>query len=90
MQIFDPATEHSVRRTTRFPQINPTAAGLLAYIPLPNLTPGPGNFQNFHFVTSANNSSDDLNVRVNHTFGAAPAGADGAEAEDEEARRATI
>lgn len=44
--------------------------GLLPYIPLPNL---PGNFQNFHFVTSANSDSDDLNVRVNHSFGAAPA-----------------
>ena len=44
--------------------------GLLPFIPLPNL---PGNFQNFHFVTSANSDSDDLNVRVNHSFGAAPA-----------------
>ena len=52
------------------PQINPVAAGLLAYIPMPNL---PGDFQNFHFVTSANSSSDDLNMRINHTFGAAPA-----------------
>jgi trimeric autotransporter adhesin len=47
------------------------AAGLLQYIPCPNL---PGDFQNFHYVTSTNNNSDDLNVRVNHTLGAAPAG----------------
>jgi len=47
------------------------AAGLLQYIPCPNL---PGNYQNFHFVTSATNDSDDLNVRINHTFGAASAG----------------
>src|SRR5580700_8186142 len=47
------------------------AEGLLPYIPLPNL---PGNYQNFHYVTSANSDSDDLNVRLNHTFGAAPAG----------------
>jgi trimeric autotransporter adhesin len=46
------------------------AAGLLQYIPCPNL---PGDFQNFHFVTSAISDSDDLNVRVNHSFGAAPA-----------------
>jgi trimeric autotransporter adhesin len=51
-------------------QINSVAQGLLPYIPLPNL---PGDFQNFHFVTTANSDSDDLNVRVNHTFGAAPA-----------------
>ena len=45
------------------------AAGLLQYIPCPNL---PGSFQNFHFVTSADSDSDDLNMRLNHTFGAAP------------------
>jgi trimeric autotransporter adhesin len=53
------------------PQINPIAAGLLPYIPLPNL---PGNYQNFRFVTSATNDSDDLNARVNHSFGAARLG----------------
>jgi trimeric autotransporter adhesin len=47
------------------------AQGLLQYIPMPNL---PGTFQNFHYVTSATSDSDDLNVRVNHSFGAAPAG----------------
>jgi len=54
-------------------QISPIATGLLAYIPTPNITPQPGNFQNFHFVTSATSDSDDLNVRVNHSLGAAPA-----------------
>ncbi|MFZ0957339.1 MAG: TonB-dependent receptor [Candidatus Sulfotelmatobacter sp.] len=49
------------------------ALGLLNYIPLPNLA-NAGTFQNFHFVTSAISDSDDLNVRVNHSFGAAPAG----------------
>ena len=38
---------------------------------MPNL---PGTYQNFHYVTSATSDSDDLNVRVNHSFGAAPAG----------------
>jgi hypothetical protein len=70
VEIFNPATNTPFPSNT-IPHINPAAAGLLPFIPLPNL---PGNFQNFHFVTSANNSSDDLNVRVNHTFGAAPAG----------------
>ena len=46
-------------------------AGLLQYIPCPNL---PGNYQNFHYVTSANSDSDDLNLRLNHSFEAAPAG----------------
>ena len=32
----------------------------------------PGSYQNFHYVTSANSNSDDLNIRLNHTFGAAP------------------
>jgi len=44
---------------------------LLQYIPCPNL---PGTHQNFHYVTSANSDSDDLNIRLNHSFGAAPAG----------------
>jgi carboxypeptidase family protein len=52
------------------PFSNPTA-GLLQFIPCPNL---PGSFQNFHFVTSTTSDSDDLNVRVNHTIGAAPTG----------------
>jgi uncharacterized membrane protein YgcG len=47
------------------------AAGLLQYIPCPNLL---GSFQNFHYVTSSTSNSDDLNIRLNRTFGAAPAG----------------
>ena len=70
VQIIDPATNASFPNDT-LPQINSIASALLQYIPQPNL---PGSFQNFHFVTSANNSSDDLNVRINHTLGAAPAG----------------
>jgi len=66
--IINPATGIPFTAAT-LPAINPIAAGLLQYIPQPNL---PGNYQNFHFVTSANSNSDDLNVRVNHTLGAAP------------------
>jgi len=47
-------------------QVNSIASGLLPYIPKPTL---PGDFQNFHFVTSANSSSDDLNIRLNRTLG---------------------
>ncbi len=81
VQIFNPSTNAPfacnppATPCNTIPQgdISPTAQGLLAYIPMPNLTPTAGNSQNFHYVTSTNNDTDDLNVRVNHTFGAAPA-----------------
>ncbi len=68
VRIFNPTTNSAYPNAT-IPQLNSAAKGLLPYIPLPNL---PGNFQNFHFVTSATSDSDDLNVRLNRTFGAAP------------------
>jgi hypothetical protein len=70
VEIFNPVT-NTPYLNNAIPQINPVAAGLLQYIPTPNL---PGDYQNFNFVTSASNASDDLNVRINHTFGAAPTG----------------
>ena len=70
VEIFDPATNTPFPNDT-IPQISPIAKGLLQYIPEPNL---PGSFQNFHFITTANNSSDDLNIRVNHALGAATLG----------------
>ncbi len=68
VQLFNPLT--NVPYTNPIP-INSAAQGLLNFIPLPNL---PGSYQNFHYVTSATSDSDDLNIRVNHSFGAAPAG----------------
>ncbi|HEY6338725.1 MAG TPA: TonB-dependent receptor [Candidatus Sulfotelmatobacter sp.] len=68
-ELFNPAT-NAPFPGNQIPQINPIAQGLLPYIPLPNL---PGSFQNFHYVTSAISDSDDLNARVNHSFGPAPA-----------------
>lgn len=68
VQVFNPATNTPFTNDT-ISSIDPIAQGLLKYIPLPNL---PGTFQNFHFVTSAKNDSDDLNIRVNRSFGAAP------------------
>jgi len=65
--IFNPATNTQFANNT-IANISPIAAGLLQYIPTPNL---PSDFQNFHFVTSANSSSDDLNIRINRTLGAA-------------------
>jgi len=72
VQIFNPATNSPFPcnpTCNTIPQINSAAQGLLQYIPLPNL---PGDYQNFHYVTSTTNDSDDLNVRVNRAFGAAP------------------
>jgi hypothetical protein len=78
VEVFNPATNTPYAgnvipgfSSQTCPSSGPStgAAGLLQYIPCPNL---PGNFQNFHFVTSANSDSDDLNMRLNHTFGAAP------------------
>ena len=68
VQIFDPYTNTPFANAT-LPAISAVASNLLPYIPEPNL---PGNFQNFHYVTTAVSDSDDLNLRINHTFGAAP------------------
>jgi hypothetical protein len=74
VQIFNPATNVPFPcnpTCNTIPQINAAALGLLPYIPMPNL---PGTYQNFHYVTSATSDSDDLNIRLNHSFNAAPAG----------------
>jgi len=70
-QLPQPPTTCTSTSTPILGNISCASLGLLPYIPLPNL---PGNFQNFHFVTSATSDSDDLNIRLNHTFGAAPVG----------------
>ena len=69
VQIFNPLT-HVPFQNNVIPgtAINPTATGLLQFIPEPNL---PGTIQNFHYVTAAKNNSDALNLRFNHTFPAA-------------------
>ena len=69
IQVFDPGT-HAPFPSNTIPaaMINPGAARLLTFIPAPNL---PGDVQNFHYVTAVTNQSDDVNVRLNHTFGAA-------------------
>lgn len=68
VQIFDPQT-HSPFPGNIIPasRINAAAAGLLPFIPLPNL---PGDVQNFHFVTSATDNSNNVNLRLMHNFGA--------------------
>ena len=46
--------------------INPAAAGLLQYIPLPNL---PGTVQNFEFVTAVPADTDNVSLRLNQNLG---------------------
>ncbi|HKW19073.1 MAG TPA: TonB-dependent receptor [Terriglobales bacterium] len=70
VQVYNPAT-NTLFTGDAIPSINPAAQALLKYIPLPNL---PGTFQNFHFVTSSTNDADDLNLRINRSFGAASVG----------------
>ena len=66
VQIFNPVThEPFVNSIIPQNQINPASAGLVKFIPLPNL---PGAIQNFHFVTAATNNSNDLNLRIMHAF----------------------
>src|SRR6185369_9606068 len=70
VQIFDPVTNLPFPNNT-LPQLDSAALGLLNFIPLPNL---PGSTQNFHYITSADTNSDDLNIRVNHALGGTSVG----------------
>jgi trimeric autotransporter adhesin len=49
--------------------INPISQGLMQYIPAPNIAGAAPDTQNFQFVDSVANNSNDLNVRVNQTLG---------------------
>ena len=69
VQIFNPATNTAYANNT-LPQINPAAQACCNIFPCRTCRAA---YQNFHYVTSANSDSDDLNVRMNHSFGAAPA-----------------
>ena len=70
VQIFDPTTGAPfANNMIPASRINSAAAGLLAFIPLPNL---PGDVQNYHRVTSTTNSNNDISMRINHVLGAPP------------------
>jgi hypothetical protein len=45
--------------------MSPSAVALLRYIPAANL---PGTSQNFHFATTVDSVSDNLNARITHNF----------------------
>ena len=66
VQLMNPVT-HTPFANNQLPSIDSTAAAILPFIPLPNL---PGTTRNFHFVSSAPTSGDNVLVRINHNFGA--------------------
>ncbi len=70
--LYDPASNSSGPRTllnngcTILPtQINSAAAGLLAFVPQPNL---PGSVQNYHLQASTPLNSDIVNLHIIHTI----------------------
>ena len=70
--IFDPTTNTQFSgNAIPSGSISSIAKGLLPYIPLPNVA--GTDFKNFHYVTSALSNSDNLNFRLNRSFGAASA-----------------
>ncbi len=68
--VIDPTTGQPFTGN-RIPasRIDPAAQSLLAYIPQPNLS---GDTQNFHYSTATSSSSNDINLRLTHIFGAQP------------------
>ncbi len=82
VQIFVPNVSSAINPTVCQPGgatniisascISPAATALLNFIPLPNIGPTASG-QNFHYVTSAESSSDTVIVRVIHNFGQAAA-----------------
>lgn len=65
--IYNPATGAPFPGNT-IPNslINPAAAGLLQYMPLPNL---PGVVQNYEFLTTVPADTDNVSIRLNQNFG---------------------
>jgi hypothetical protein len=69
-QLFDPASNLNGPRTSfgsviPAGRIDSAAAGLLQFVPLPNL---PGFAQNYHLQTRVPQDTDRLNVRILHTI----------------------
>ena len=54
--------------------LSPIAQGLLSFIPMPNIAGASPDTENFHFVTSTLNNSDDLNIRLNRALGGTSVG----------------
>jgi len=78
VRIFHPKTGQQFQYNGVPNQIDPAALSsaaqsLLQYIPLPNIATTASG-QNFHLVTSGESSSDAINFRLVHNFGAGPSG----------------
>lgn len=72
VQIFNPQTGQQYQYNGLANVLNPSqissaANALLPYIPLPNM-PANALGQNFHYVTSANSSTDSVALRLIHNF----------------------
>ena len=89
VQIFYPSTSSCPQAGKPIPgnnlqnlnpacSLNPAAQviaqNLLKFIPTPNLPGVPPDEQNFHFITTATNNSDDLNIRLMHALGGSSVG----------------
>jgi len=72
VQIFNPQTGQQYqfnKPNVLDPSlISPAATALLQFIPMPNIGPTASG-QNFHYVTSAESSSDTVILRLIHNFG---------------------
>ena len=68
--VIDPATGQPFEGN-RVPlsRIDPATQALLAYIPAPNVA---GDTQNYHYSSTNATTSNDINLRVTHVFGAQP------------------
>ena len=65
-QLYDPATGLPFPgNQIPLTRMDAGALSLLRFIPLPNLD---GTTRNFHYVTTNQSVSDNLNVRVTHNF----------------------
>jgi hypothetical protein len=78
VQIFNPRTGQQFQFNGVLNAIDPAnissaAQNLLQFIPQPNIATTASG-QNFHTVTSGASTSDAVNLRLIHNFGAAPSG----------------
>ena len=71
IHLFNPYTGSSIGSSLQNSglALSPIAQGLLQFFPLPNIPGAAPDTQNFHYVTVAQNDSDNLNIRVNRTLG---------------------
>ncbi len=67
VSIYDPLTKAPIANgVIPLAQLNPIAAGLLAFYPLPNQT---GATQNYRLIYTSPQDSDSLNARISKTVG---------------------